>query len=169
VWTIARPTVREILKCYNSAVAWATLIVQSVGVCVLIWYTIETYKLRREAQTQTAMMAKPALFVRTQPQLLSSRLVLVVENIGKGPAFNVGFEPLTGPNCKMSFKAIPLLLVGEQHKEVEFDIEDGDAKSYDSAPGAIALFMSQQRPPRELTLMASFRDLSGKGYEVSSQ
>lgn len=145
----------------------ATQFATMVGVVVLIWYTIETCRLRKEAQRQTAMTAMPALFVRTQRRPSSSSLFLNVENIGKGPAFNVCFESLTGPDCKLTFKPIPLLLVGEQHKEVESDIEEISAESYDTASGAIASLMSQERLPRELTLMASFQDLSGRRYKSS--
>jgi hypothetical protein len=143
-------------------------IATAIGVVVLAWYTLETYKLRKEAESQTAMTVIPVLYLSTRRRTENS-LILAVENIGRGPAFHVHFEPLAGDGLVLRFKPISLVLQAEQYKEVEFATEDSLTEPYESVSQAIASRMSQQKLPEVLALKASFQDLGGKGYESEFQ
>src|SRR6266571_6025169 len=59
----------------------------SVTLAVLIWYTIETHKLRREAQRQNESALLPIVVIEEPPQ--DNPDAFIIRNIGKGPAFQV--------------------------------------------------------------------------------
>ena len=63
---------------------------------VLIWYTIETYKLRREAQRQNENVMKPIVALQSvsvRGQYAGTPRP-IIRNLGSGPAFNVCMEAL---------------------------------------------------------------------------
>jgi hypothetical protein len=54
---------------------------------VLLAYTIETWRLRREAQLQTELQARPVISLRMRGALLQRRATMV--NVGRGLAWNI--------------------------------------------------------------------------------
>jgi hypothetical protein len=76
--------------------------------CVLVWYTIETFRLRQAAQKQLETAQKqlehsvtPIVTfhsVRGDDRVMGTMIfktsILVIRNLGSGPAFNVEMKPL---------------------------------------------------------------------------
>jgi hypothetical protein len=61
---------------------WLNLIVLTATGTTIVWYTVETYKLRREAQTQTELQIRPFLSLTFD---VSDRSLLLY-NFGRGVA-----------------------------------------------------------------------------------
>ena len=83
-------TAGAVASIVTTAVATATLI-------VLTWYTVETQKLRREAQRQNEnSMMRLVMFqsVYIQGQHAGASR-LVIRNLGPGPAFNVYMDSIS--------------------------------------------------------------------------
>src|SRR5436309_10946972 len=69
-----------VMEC--SLLGWLNLIVLTATGASIVWYTIETYKLRREAQTQTELQIRPFLSLVFE---ISDRSLLLY-NFGRGVA-----------------------------------------------------------------------------------
>src|SRR5262245_29008515 len=67
----------------TQTIALWQLIVTVITAIVLIWYTIETYRLRKEAQKQTELQLRPFVILEVYQGNFS------VRNIGNGAAVNV--------------------------------------------------------------------------------
>jgi hypothetical protein len=96
----------------------ALTIITGVTLVVLIWYTIETYKLRVAAQNQTTEITKPVVALRTITESSDETdrtRALKVRNVGPGPAFNVTIKLLLRrPTTVCSFVTDDLLAAGEE-------------------------------------------------------
>ena len=77
-------------------------ILTAATLLVLIWYTIETYKLRKAAQAQVETATMPMVVFQSctveveKPYGIGSGEVYrpLVRNLGTGPAFNVIIQPI---------------------------------------------------------------------------
>ena len=56
---------------------------------VIIFYTWETYRLRKESQKHTEILVQPYIIV------YSKNVSLIVHNIGNGPALNISFNDVS--------------------------------------------------------------------------
>jgi len=70
-----------------SLLGWLTLAVLFLTGAVVTWYTVETWRLRREAQLQTELQTRPFLSVAT-----SGRSVVYLTNLGRGLARNITID-----------------------------------------------------------------------------
>jgi hypothetical protein len=68
---------------------------------VLIWYTIETYKLRKEAQKQNESAVLPIVVIEEPSQ--DDPEAFVIRNIGKGPAFQIS-ALADSERCRSAFR-----------------------------------------------------------------
>jgi len=67
-----------------------TIILLETGI-VLLWYTWETHKLRKEAQRQTEAQQRPFVILEPTQRTHSGDLIgLRLKNIGNGAAINIG-------------------------------------------------------------------------------
>jgi len=108
----------------QQAQAWASLIIAAATVLtliVLIVYTRETYRLRREAQAQTNHTVKPIVMLEGATDLPvvgeaanMPAFQAVLRNLGLGAAFNIDVEPLCGPNTKIVFRQMTSLAAGDR-------------------------------------------------------
>jgi hypothetical protein len=76
-----------------SFLGWANLIILTITGGVIAWYTLETWKLRKESQLQTELQVRPFLSVACHNVGAGDPAVLIV-NIGNGLARNVRIEPV---------------------------------------------------------------------------
>src|SRR5260370_39247063 len=102
-------TAGAIASIVTTAVTTATLI-------VLIWYTVETQRLRREAQRQNENSTMPivmfqSVYVRGQNITVSRP---VIRNLGSGPAFNVSVSPITLSGRTVTFEHPRTLAPGQE-------------------------------------------------------
>jgi hypothetical protein len=77
-----------------SLLGWLSLLVLALTGAVIAWYTVETYRLRREAQLQTELQHRPFLsieFDRGRPAHLRAEpdTFVRITNIGHGLARNI--------------------------------------------------------------------------------
>jgi hypothetical protein len=84
------------LETAGAIASLVTACVTTATLMVLIWYTVETHKLRLEAQRQNEHSMMPivvfqSVYMRGQP---TGQNRLVMRNLGAGPAFNVQFGPM---------------------------------------------------------------------------
>jgi hypothetical protein len=68
---------------------WGEAIYFATGV-VLIWYTVETYAMRKEVTRQGDLAVMPFVLARLEP----APLALILRNIGNGPALYVKVEDI---------------------------------------------------------------------------
>jgi hypothetical protein len=102
-------TAGAIASIVTTAVTTATLV-------VLIWYTVETQRLRREAQRQNENSMMPivifqSVYVKGQNITVSRP---VIRNLGSGPAFNVTIDPITLLGKTMVFEHPRTLAPGQE-------------------------------------------------------
>jgi hypothetical protein len=103
---IVKPTSPSLLEILTAA----TLV-------VLIWYTIETYKLRKAAQAQVETSMMPMVVVMSSRVPATSGIGewyrLVIRNLGAGPALNVNVQPIPVANRLAVFEFSRMLAPGE--------------------------------------------------------
>jgi hypothetical protein len=76
-----------------SLLGWLNFVVLTVTGGVIAWYTIETYRLRREAQRQTELQIRPFLSLEIEGEGFERRARLV--NIGRGVAMGISVKNIT--------------------------------------------------------------------------
>lgn len=80
---------------------------------VLLWYTIETWKLRHEMQRQTNIQVRPLLSIAIQGAGINQRIVL--RNVGLGPARSITVsDPELAPSVKLSDGFLTALAQGDE-------------------------------------------------------
>jgi hypothetical protein len=86
--------------------------IQTFAVCatlgVLIWYTIETSGLRKEASKQNITNVRPCISIYTDPGLDSSGL-FICKNVGFGPAFDIRINEFIYKGNRYKIDRIPSL------------------------------------------------------------
>lgn len=101
---------------------------------VLIWYTYETYRLRKAAQKQTAETTKllgeaqrqnevsvmPMLAVISEKLSPTEKRQIVLVNIGSGPAFNVSIDRHKWENRELRIVIQNNILTPGQKYSLEF-------------------------------------------------
>lgn len=80
----------------------------------LIWYTIETQRLRRAAEKQNQIVGMPIVVLRlsSEERMLGQPLSLALQslrNVGNGPAFNIDISPISKPPIEVRFSPVPIL------------------------------------------------------------
>jgi hypothetical protein len=92
----------------------ATAFITLITLIVLIWYTVETYRLRKAAQTQTEIATMPIVSFDIVPFKDYEVYVELpaVRNVGSGPAFDVQFQPVKLEDRSIEFSRIPVLRAG---------------------------------------------------------
>jgi hypothetical protein len=119
-------TAGAVASLVTAGVTTATLI-------VLIWYTVETHKLRLEAQRQNEHSMMP--IVVFQPVYIQGQNIgqnrLVIRNLGAGPAFNVELGPMQISGRPASFDHPRTLAPGQD----EFVAVSGLRQATTSATG----------------------------------
>ena len=101
----------------QQAQAWATIvaaIATTLTFAALIWYTIETQRLRRAAERQNEIAGMPIVALRLasgerklgQPLSLASQSI---RNVGNGTAFNIEISTIQKKPFEVRFEPAPLL------------------------------------------------------------
>ena len=73
-----------------SLLGWVTLTVLFLTGVVITWYTVETYRLRRESQLQTELQTRPFLSVAVASPGRDAGLV--IKNLGHGLARSISVD-----------------------------------------------------------------------------
>jgi hypothetical protein len=96
-----------------SLLGWLNFLALAGTGSVITWYTVETWKLRKEAQLQTELQARPFLSLVCYGIGLDASVLIV--NIGKGLARNIHIKDVV-VDRSMELRAYPVthLGVGEE-------------------------------------------------------
>ncbi len=103
------------MLCSLTLVEWAHVatialsILSLATLCFLVWYTRETQKLRKIAQEQTDMMALPIPILKMPTREHADEYLFALQNLGKGPAFNLCLSDIIGEGIRITFRP-PLVL-----------------------------------------------------------
>ena len=151
---------------------WATTAAAGAGVLTflaLIWYTIETQRLRRAAEKQNQIAGMPIVVLRLlsgerklgEPLLLSFQSV---RNVGNGPAFNINLSPIKKPPFEVTFSSIAIL-EPKENATLDFTIYQ-DAITSGMAKMTVWLesVIETGQLGSEMAVGISYADASGKRY-----
>jgi hypothetical protein len=136
---------------------------------VLIWYTIETHRLRRDAEKQNEISGMPivALRLSSGERRLGEPLTLVFQslrNIGNEPAFNIDVTPIQRAPFEVRFESIHLLepkdSLGLQYTILQDAITSGLSKMSVWLESVI----ETGQLGSEMAISVSYSDASGKRY-----
>lgn len=98
--------------------------VTTLTLIVLIWYTIETHKLRREARRQNEVSVMPMLAVlNDSPSDRDNRRILLI-NVGRGPAFNLSIDPLRWEGRELQIEHGGNIIRPDETKELQFHFQE---------------------------------------------
>ena len=150
-----------------------TLVVSIAVGAVIGWYTVETTRLRREAQRQNDQAVMP--IVALEPAMdwpwldeganIGSHKV-ALRNVGLGAGFNIEIDSLKGPGAAIRFHTVTTLAAGDRQPVMMSVVESGkDAHGH--AYGLIQrMFHGYQLGPRA-SLVIRYGDVHGKRYETT--
>jgi hypothetical protein len=134
------------------------------GVAV-VWYTVETYKLRREAQTQTELQIRPFLSLTYE---VSDRSLLLY-NFGRGVArtIRVRDTSVSPPSAEhpviVRWDAIDFIAPERQRALAGHSTQDGQVLSDENE-----MWKSNFGPHgrQDLEIVVDYDDLAGNGYRA---
>lgn len=94
----------------SSTLAWLNFAVLLGTGGVIAWYTVETYRLRREAQHQTELQNRPFISVIREEAFLGKIQghVFRLTNAGKGMARNITLDPVRTQDGSIELRAEPI-------------------------------------------------------------
>jgi hypothetical protein len=149
----------------SSLLGWVNLIVLTVTGAAIIWYTIETYRLRREAQTQTELQIRPFLSLTYE----SSNRSLLLYNFGRGVARTVRVQDtsLSPPGMPhpiiVKWDAIDFIAPERQRPLAGHSTQDGR-----DLPDEKEMWKSNFGPhgQHDLDVVVDYDDLAGNGYRA---
>ena len=81
---------------------------------VIIWYTLETRKLRKETVKQTELILRPFIVISTFEDTAGLSQRLVYKNIGHSPAIDVQTESFDAESFIINFEKYGLIEIGEK-------------------------------------------------------
>jgi hypothetical protein len=152
---------------------------------VLIWYTVETYRLRKSAQNQNVVSANLLTEARLQTeQALMPVLALahgrtkmegvsganemhipVIRNFGPGPAFNIQTRPLESAATSITFQHPYSLAPGEEQPITIKMKRQGQTIPIKTMYDLRSAFQ-QVSKPLELSTITTFTSASGQSYQT---
>ncbi len=149
----------------SSFLGWLNLIVLTTTGASIVWYTIETYKLRREAQTQTELQIRPFLSLVFE----ASNRSLLLYNFGRGVARTIRAQdtsvspPGTPHAVVVKWDSIDFIAPEQQRTLIGHSTQDGQ-----TLPDPQQMWKSNFGPHghHELEVVVDYDDLAGNGYRA---
>ena len=136
---------------------------------MLIWYTIETQRLRRAAEKQNEISGMPivALRLASGERRLGESLTLEFQslrNIGNGPAFNIDVTPIQKAPFEVRFNPIRLLEPKDSQRLEYTVLQDALASGFSKMSVWLESVIETGRLGSEIAISVSYSDASGKRY-----
>ena len=147
----------------NPVVAtWIQTVVLFITAGLVSWYTVETAKLRREMVRQNQISLMPAVVPIFDER--EGRRVFLLNNIGRGSAFNVRIEPISvKSDWKWEIVFLPLHYLASRETKQIFYWGEEDGKKID-ASWKDNFFPHLIQEEKQLGL--SFDDVQGGKYTI---
>lgn len=159
---------------------WATVAAAFAAACTfgaLIWYTIETQKLRRAAEKQNEIGQLQNERSILPIVLLEGTNIPVAEdanmpsfqtaihNLGSGSAFNILIEPLQGPKTTIRFEHTTALAAGDSQPVRMMVVEDGKQVASRAYQNICRMFHNRQLVTGS-TGVIKYSDVNGTKYRT---
>src|SRR5579872_2318666 len=135
----------------SDCIQLGTLAVTAIVGMVVVWYTVETARLRREAQKQNDHAVMPIVTLEGAMDLPCveeganmQSCKVVVRNVGRGAGFNIAIEPLKGLGTVLRFHTVTTLAAGNRQPVMMSVVEDGKG-AHSQAYGLVQrMFLTQK-------------------------
>jgi hypothetical protein len=155
----------------------AVTILTLITAAALIWYTIETFRLRRatqkllkEAQIQNEHSIRPIVMLEPANDLHilekganMPAVQIVIRNLGLGAAFNVDVEPLSGRSTTIRFVPTMALAAG-QREPVSLVYTEGSEQVVSGAYELIQRMFHSNELDDGARSTVRYVDVNGKPY-----
>jgi hypothetical protein len=167
---------------WSEVAALVTAIATTVTMAFLIWYAVETYRLRKASQRQNEIAVDLWKTAQRQSRIPFIPIVVVyvapekaqgghltlddpaIRNIGNGPAFQVEIQTLQIGAYEVRFTVVPLV---ERDKSIKLDYtiwQDGQTAEFPRGSVLLQSVISANETRLELPLVITFRDMAGNRY-----
>jgi len=158
---------------------------------VLIWYTIETQRLRKVGQDQTTKTAQllaeaqrqnevsgdllrearrqnevsvmPILAITVEPVPNGDADRIVFINVGSGPAFNLSIDPLHWNNRDLKIEHASSILMSGQSDELLFHVIEGNSGNLLGAK-TLGHWIHAKRMPNPLNIVVRCSSVNTRAY-----
>ena len=164
--------------------------VTGLTLCVVVWYTIETYRLRMVGQSQTAETAKLLSEAQRQNEVWANLLQeterqnevavmpivgvtveavageagrIVLVNVGLGPAFNVTIDHLDFDGKKLGVKHGSTVLRPGQEDELQFHFVERESGSLLNAK-TLCEWIKAKRIPTGFNVVIRCKSVNSRVY-----
>jgi len=143
---------------------YASVIAVVLTLIVLIWYTVETYRLRLAAAKQLAVATTPILMIA--PVQEPRGAVPAIRNVGNGPAFNISIETerLKG-QAKLTFYHSDIL-AGNEVQTVHLILHQTDRERQMFTHDDVLNNVMQGHLPQTVPLTITYNGADGKRYST---
>ena len=152
-------------------------IIVILTLCVLIWYTVETYRLRRvgqhqigdtekllrEAQRQNEVSLMPILAVAAESGPGGDALRIVLVNVGSGPAFNISIDRIGWESRRLNIEYGSSVLRPGQANELLFQFEEGNSGTLLDAR-TLFRWIKTSRTPNPLSIVVGCHSVNSIAY-----
>jgi hypothetical protein len=141
---------------------YVSIIAILLTLIVLIWYTIETYKLRVAAVNQLGVAITPIVMIA--PIQEAKGAVPAIRNVGNGPAFNISIESGNiGEQSKLTFFHSDVL-AGNELQVLHLTLQQPERERQMFTHDDIVTNIAQGHLPPTLPLTITYNGANGQGY-----
>src|SRR5437867_4067328 len=90
---------------WQTVASWVQAGILIITAGVIGWYTVETYRLRKEAQKQTELQLRPLVILKGSPPVQGrDSWIFQVGNVGNSTAMNVAVKEILVEPYKVVFR-----------------------------------------------------------------
>jgi hypothetical protein len=159
----------------QQAQAWATIVAAVAAMltfAALIWYTIETQRLRRAAERQNEIAGMPIIALRLssgerklgQPLSLASQSI---RNVGNGTAFNIEISTVQNRPFEIRFESTPLL-EPKDNQLLDYTIwQDAVTTGFSKRTVWLESIIESGQLGSDMPVDITYSDAAGKRYRSS--
>ena len=134
-----------------------------VTLVVLIWYTCETYRLRKAAQRQNEISVMPMLAVVNESSPDRSSREAVLKSVGSGPAFNLSIDRRQFGNGELLIEHDGNVMTAGQVNELRFQFREGNSSTVLHVD-TLYEWINNGKPPDPLDIVVRCRSVNSVDY-----
>lgn len=132
---------------------------------VLIWYTVETYRLRVAAVKQLDVATTPIVMIAPDEQ--SDVMVPTIRNVGRGPAFNISVRTDDlGADARLDFY-FPDPLAANEVQKLHLILQQSDRQRQMFTHEQVVTNFAQHHLPPTVKLTITYNGANGKVYSTT--
>jgi hypothetical protein len=140
----------------------------------LVFYTNETWLLRKAAEDQLEASIKPVVLfdISSGEYVPGQRLSLnapQLRNIGLGPAFSVAVDPIAGTGVSVNIEGVPLIEPDGERPCSWFIAQDGQQGGMARQPALLDEQFAQGRILDRIPVVVHCKGLSGRQYHFFNE